>query len=158
MLYDLDAARTEEQRAYMADLERRGICIFCGREAGDRHAQPVEWTGTHWYVMRNAFPYPGTEAHYLVVPHAHVTSFDGLPDAAGAELWAVKRLLKDRHPACAYATVERSDDMRGSGASVAHLHTHFVALGEAPEATVRFRVSARGRAPQGPGSSSGSPA
>ena len=34
-------------------------------------------------------------------------------------------------------------DMHFNGGSVAHLHTHFVALGPEPLKTVRFRVSAR---------------
>jgi hypothetical protein len=34
--------------------------------------------------------------------------------------------------------------MRYNGGSVAHLHTHFVALDDAPQKTVRFRVSAAG--------------
>jgi hypothetical protein len=38
--------------------------------------------------------------------------------------------------------------MEYNGGSVAHLHTHFVALDAAPAETVRFRVSAHGREPQ----------
>ncbi len=95
-------------------------------------------------MTRNAFPYAGTEHHYLLVAQRHVTAFDELPDAAGAELWALKRMLKQRHAPLATATVERSGDMRFNGGSVAHLHTHFVVLSPSPAATVRFRVSARG--------------
>jgi ATP adenylyltransferase len=138
-LYDLDAARSNEQRAYMEELEAAGICIFCP----DHQRMPVEFSGEHWYVTRNDFPYAGTVAHYLIVPHRHVRSFDELPDAAGAELWAIKRRLKEQLDPLAVATVERSGDMRFNGGSVAHLHTHFVALDARPEATVRFRVSAR---------------
>ena len=29
LLYYLDAARSPEQRAYMEDLERRRVCVFC---------------------------------------------------------------------------------------------------------------------------------
>jgi ATP adenylyltransferase len=137
-LYDLDAARSDEQRRYMAELEAAGICIFC-----PEHRQPVEHSGRHWYVTRNAFPYAGTVAHYLIVPHLHVVSFDELPDAAGAELWSMKRWLLNQLAPAATATVERSGDMRLNGGSVAHLHTHFVALDPAPVETVRFRVSAR---------------
>jgi diadenosine tetraphosphate (Ap4A) HIT family hydrolase len=139
LLYYLDAARSDEQRAYMEELEAAGICIFCP----DHQRMPVEFSGEHWYVTRNDFPYAGTVAHYLIVPHRHVRSFDELPDAAGAELWAIKRRLKEQLDPLAVATVERSGDMRFNGGSVAHLHTHFVALDAAPEATVRFRVSAR---------------
>ena len=142
-LYDLDAARSDEQRRYMEELEAAGVCIFCPEHVAEYHGQPVEHSGEHWYVTRNAFPYPGTVAHYLIVAHRHVSSFDELPDEAGAELWAIKRMLKDRVGAPAVATVERSGAMWLSGSSVAHLHTHFVALDESPEATVKFRVSAR---------------
>jgi diadenosine tetraphosphate (Ap4A) HIT family hydrolase len=72
-----------------------------------------------------------------------VSSFDELPDEAGAELWAIKRMLKEQIGSPATATVERSGAMELSGSSVAHLHTHFVALDESPEETVRFRVSRR---------------
>jgi diadenosine tetraphosphate (Ap4A) HIT family hydrolase len=54
----------------------------------------------------------------------------------------VQRMLKDRHAPLATASVQRSGDMRFNGGSVAHLHTHFVVLDDAPEATVRFKVSA----------------
>ncbi|MFL5913997.1 MAG: hypothetical protein ACJ768_25965, partial [Gaiellaceae bacterium] len=64
-------------------------------------------------------------------------------DEAGTELWAIKRRLKEQLEPLAVATVERSGDMRFNGSSVAHLHTHFVALGAEPAETVRFRVSAR---------------
>jgi diadenosine tetraphosphate (Ap4A) HIT family hydrolase len=139
-LYHLAASRSEEQRRTMEALEAAGVCIFCP----GHQRMPVEFSGEHWYVTRNDFPYPGTVAHYLIVPLRHVTSFDELPDAAGAELWAIKRRLKEELEPLATATVERSGDMRFNGGSVAHLHTHFVALAAEPEETVRFRVSARG--------------
>ena len=136
-LYDLSAARTPEQRARMESLEARRECIFCPEHAGE-----ILFRGEQWYVKHNDFPYAGTVAHYLIVPVRHVVAFDELPDEAGAELWAIKRRLKAEHAPLATATVERSGDMRFNGGSVAHLHTHFVALDDAPSATVRFRVSA----------------
>lgn len=136
VLYHLEAARSDEQREYMDDLERRGICVFCTEHGRTE----VEFEGEHFYVTRNLWPYRGTLEHWLIVPRAHVRAFDELPDEAGAELWAIKRRLKG--DATATATVERSGDMRYNGGSVAHLHIHFVTLDETPEKTVRFRVSA----------------
>ena len=138
-LYDLTAARSEDQHQYMEELEAAGICIFCSEE----HRPKVELSGSHWYVVENDYPYEGTSGHYLIVPHAHVSSFDELPDEAALELWALKRELKERLDPPATATVERSGDMRYNGGSVAHLHVHFVALETAPTRTVKFRVSAR---------------
>ncbi len=137
-LYSYEAARGSEQLERMQSLEDAGVCIFC-RE----HAADAEQGGEHWYVTRNDFPYEGAEAHYLIVARRHVESFAELPDEAGAELWKLRRELAERLGAVAYATVERSGDMRFNGGSVAHLHVHFVALGRAPAKTVRFRVSAR---------------
>src|SRR3954462_6668629 len=139
-LYDLSAARSDDQRRYMDRLRAEGICIFCparthgwARAGGififcsEEHRAPVELSGTHWYVVPNDYPYEGTRAHYLIVPHEHVSSFDELPDEAGADLWRLKRALKERLEPVAVATVERSGDMRYNGGSVAHLHVHFVA-------------------------------
>jgi diadenosine tetraphosphate (Ap4A) HIT family hydrolase len=146
-LYHLPAARGPEQRGRMEELEAAGICVFCPEHFAAHHREPVELSGEHWYVTRNDYPYAGTRAHYLIVPHLHVCAFEQLPDAAGAELWALKRRLRERLRPLAVATVERSGDMRYNGGSVAHLHVHFVALDDAPERTVRFRVSRESEAP-----------
>jgi diadenosine tetraphosphate (Ap4A) HIT family hydrolase len=146
-LYDLGAARTDDQRRYMEELEQAGICVFCAEHFATHHREPIEHSGRYWYVTKNDYPYRGAYAHYLIVPHEHVTSFDELPDEAGAELWAIKRWLKDQLEPLATATVERSGEMTLNGGSVAHLHTHFVALEGEPEKTVRFRVSAHGGSP-----------
>lgn len=140
-LYHFPAARHGEQLRRMEDLERDGVCTFCPEHFAAFSREPVELTGEHWYVTKNDFPYQGTQAHYLIVSNLHVRSFDELPDEAGAELWALKRELKQRLSPLAVATVERSGDMRYNGGSVAHLHVHFVALDENPESTVRFKVS-----------------
>jgi diadenosine tetraphosphate (Ap4A) HIT family hydrolase len=140
-LYDFPAARGEQQRERMEALQRDGVCVFCPEHFAALHPEPPELSGEHWYVARNDYPYAGTRAHYLIVPHRHVRGFEELPDAAGAELWALKRELHARLRPLAVATIERSGDMRYNGGSVAHLHVHFVALDEAPERTVRFRVS-----------------
>jgi diadenosine tetraphosphate (Ap4A) HIT family hydrolase len=143
-LYDISAGRTAHQIQYMEQLEADGICIFCPEHVESHHREPIEHAGEYWYVTKNDYPYAGTAAHYLIVPHRHITSFDELPDEAGAELWAIKRMLKAQLAPLATATVERSGNMRLNGGSVAHLHAHFVALPAEPETTVRFKVSAVG--------------
>jgi ATP adenylyltransferase len=140
-LYNIDAARSDEQRRHMEELEAAGVCVFCPEHVGEHHREPVEHAGRHWYATKNDYPYEGAVAHYLVVSTKHVTSFDELPDEAGAELWAIKRMLKAQLAPTAIATVERSGDMLYNGGSVAHLHVHLVALEQEPTATVRFRVS-----------------
>jgi ATP adenylyltransferase len=143
-LYDLAAARSAAQRQRMEELEAAGICVFCPEHVAEHQPEPIEHTGRHWYVTRNRYPYEGTATHYLIVARRHVTSFDELPDEAGAELWSIRRMLKAQLEPAALATVERSGNMLYNGGSVAHLHIHLVALDPSPSATVRFRVSAYG--------------
>jgi diadenosine tetraphosphate (Ap4A) HIT family hydrolase len=145
-LYNFEAARGSEQLSRMRELEAEGVCIFCPEHAGRYQREPVEQTGEHWYVTRNDFPYEGAAAHYLIVARRHVSTFAELPDEAGAELWRIRRELAERLGAVAFATIERSGDMRFNGGSVAHLHVHLVALDPDPAKTVRFRVSARSAA------------
>jgi ATP adenylyltransferase len=149
-LYHVGAARTEDQRQYMRRLETDGICVFCPENVADYHPEPVEFSGEHWFVTKNAYPYAGTVAHYLIVARRHVSSFDELPDEAGGELWAIRRRLTEQLRPVATATIERSGQMQFNGGSVAHLHTHFVALDTNPARTVRFRVSAKGAQPAAP--------
>lgn len=144
-LYNFEAARTDAQRVYMEELAAAEVCIFCPENVAAQQREPIEYSGTHWYVKRNDYPYEGTLAHYLIVAQQHVASFEQLPDEAGAELWSIRRALKRQIQACAFGMVERSGDMDYNGGSVAHLHVHVVALGEAPTATVRFRLSAHAR-------------
>lgn len=142
-LYHVPAGRSDEQRRYMEELEAAGICVFCPQHFAEYHREPVEIEGEHWYVTRNDYPYAGTREHFLIVAREHVASFDELPDAAGAELWGLRRELKERLDPLATATVERSGRMQYNGGSVAHLHVHFVTLDDDPATTVRFRVSRR---------------
>lgn len=137
-LYHLPAARYEEQRARMEQLEHERVCVFCL----EHNEAKVVHRGEHWFVTENLYPYVGTTHHWLIVPYAHVRAFDELPDAAGTELFAIRRLLKSWVDPVATATVERSGDMRFNGGSIAHLHVHFVVPETDPEKTVRFRVSA----------------
>jgi ATP adenylyltransferase len=139
-LYNSDASRSAEQADQLHRLAAANVCMFCSSAYYPRAAI---LSGTHWYVAENDYPYEGTDAHYLVVSHAHVTHFNELPDEAGAELWAHQRNLKHRLNPVASASVMRSGDLLYNGGSVAHLHVHFVALGENPSKTVKFRVSAR---------------
>lgn len=142
-LYDFESARTPDQLERMRRLDVAGVCVWCPEHVEQHHPEPIEYRGTYWYVTKNHYPYPGTVSHYLIVSTRHVTAFDELPDEAGRELWAIRRQLKAKLAPPATATVERSGDMKLNGASVAHLHTHFVTLDQGPAATVHFRVSAR---------------
>ena len=137
-LYCPANARTAEQVARMADLEARGVCLFCadaGSEAGG--GQVVAQT-EHWRALVNDFPYAGAAQHLLLVPRAHVTDVLDLDDAARAQLWDVLRVVRDGSSG-PYGLGMRSGPCEGTGGTIAHAHLHvLVPDGERP---LRMRFS-----------------
>jgi len=57
-LYDLEAARSPEQRAYMAGLEARGVCIFCPEHVAAEQRLPIEHTGSTGTSSATTTPIP----------------------------------------------------------------------------------------------------
>jgi len=66
-----------------------GVCVLC-RAAGmdDREALVVH-RATHNFVLLNLFPY--TSGHVMVVPYAHVSTIEDLPEPALAEMMSLAR-------------------------------------------------------------------
>ncbi len=144
-LYNLAAARSEEQRSYMAQLEQDGICIFCPQYFDEYHREPIEDEGAHWVVTKNDYPYKGALHHLLIVPRLHVAALDELPDEAGSELIRLIRRIKQRYREPSEALVGRSGDMRLNGGSVEHFHIHFVVgnTSDPDHEPIKFKVSSR---------------
>ena len=115
-----------------------GVCIFCPEHVAKQQREPVEHEGDALVCDKNDFPYEGAVAHYLIVAQRHVTSFEQLPDQAGAELW--------RSSESSTSGSARSHSRRWSaagtcvynGGSVAHLHVHLVVLDPAPPRPCAF--------------------
>ncbi len=121
---------TPWRMAYLTGEGRKPVegCIFCAKiAAGDDAAEHVIHRGDWAYVTLNRYPY--NNGHLMVVPYAHVASFEALDEAALAE---VMRLMN--HSLAALRSVYRPDGFNvganlGSiaGAGVAgHVHLHVV--------------------------------
>ena len=133
-LYDLDAARTDEQRAlHGASSRRDGVCIFCPEHVAAYQRQPIELSGEHWYVQAQRLPVRG---HGRALPDRpappRASPSTSCPTRRAPSCGRSSARSKAQLAPLATATVERSGDMRLNGGSVAHLHTHFVALGAGP--------------------------
>lgn len=142
-LYHLEAARSEEQRQKMVDLEEAGVCVFCKEHLEAHQAEPVEWTGEYWAVVKNAYPYQGSRFHYLLVATRHVRDIAQLPYAAGAELFSVVCRLNESLGIESGAVVIRTGDMRGNGGSIEHLHIHYIVgdVSDPDHQPIRVKIS-----------------
>ena len=139
-LYYLGNARSEEQRAYMRELEADGVCLFCPeRMAADPEQEILHRTG-HWTVTPNKFPYAGTTLHLMLVPDEHVTDLLDLSGAAQQDFWTALRWVRDRYDLTYYGLGARNGECRHTGGTIAHVHVHVI-VGDPAAGPVRFKVS-----------------
>ncbi|MEI4272646.1 HIT family protein [Klenkia sp. LSe6-5] len=137
-LYCPANARMPEQVARMADLEARGVCLFCADAGSEVGGGDLVAETEHWRAVRNDFPYRGAAEHLLLVPRTHVTDVLDLDDAARAELWDVLRTVRGGSTG-PYGLGMRNGPCEGTGGTIAHVHLHvLVPDGEQP---LRMRFS-----------------
>ncbi len=146
-LYCTSNYRTDEQLAEMRRLEAAGICLFCPAALRDHARQRVAFETRHWMVTPNAFPYPGTARHLLVIPKQHANDLLDLEDGALADFWAALREVRARYDLDHYGLGVRNGNCSFTGATIAHVHAH-VLVGDPdtdPEVPVRIKFSSRPR-------------
>jgi len=102
-----------------------GVCVLCRAAAmNDREALVVH-RAAHNFVILNIFPY--TSGHVMVVPYAHVSTIEDLPEPALSEMISLARNAV-KHLRAIY----RPDGMnlgmnlgQSAGAGIAaHAHMH----------------------------------
>lgn len=123
---NLENARDPEQLRRMQEHARAGKCHFCpvGFKA---HKSPVIWNGQSWFITANDFPYEGTGYHFLIVLKEHRTALTDLlrKDMEELILCAIPFLV-EHTKAPGYSIFVRNGKMNYTGATLDHLHIHFV--------------------------------
>jgi diadenosine tetraphosphate (Ap4A) HIT family hydrolase len=139
-LYYLGNARSEEQRAYMRELEADGVCLFCPEQMAADPDQEILHRTAHWTVTPNRFPYAGTTLHLMLVPDEHATDLLDLSGAAQQDFWTALRWVRDRYDLTYYGLGARNGECRHTGGTIAHVHVHVI-VGDPAAGPVRFKVS-----------------
>jgi ATP adenylyltransferase len=148
--YCFENHRTAEQLADMRQLEAQGLCLFCP-EGLARHArQQILFRTRHWTVTPNAFPYPGTRLHLLLVPGQHAADLLDLDEVVRQDFWTALGTVRDRYDLSYYGLGVRNGDCRFTGATIRHVHAHVLVGDASPQnaAAVRMRFSSRPEAVQ----------
>lgn len=138
-LMNLHNAHHDAQRAQMENLIREGICPFCPDNLEVHHREPIERKGAHWAVTKNDYPYEGSVCHYLLIHQAHVTRVEDVSPEAFAELQEHLAWIAQQFPGGTF--LMRSGDTRMTGATISHLHAHFVVGGPAKPDGEKIKTS-----------------
>ncbi len=119
-------ARKPEQAEKMRAIAVAGICPFCPEHLADNHKEPIARENEHWFLTRNDWPYEGTKHHWLLIAKRHVRDVDELTPAETDSLFEMVRWLKKEYDIAGGSFLMRTGDTRFTGATVTHLHAHFI--------------------------------
>lgn len=125
-MQDIANSRMGRQREEMEKLAKSGECLFC--PGGLRLLKkPIHFTGKYWYVAPNDFPYEGTTLHLVVAPHRHITSPEELTAEELGELFSeITPRLRREFGLDGCSALFRFGNTRRTGATIHHLHIHFI--------------------------------
>lgn len=145
-LYNIDAARTEDQKNEMKRLDEEGICLFCPDNIY-KSENPLEFETKYWMVKKNDYPYKGTKHHVLLIPKVHAASVSELPAEVQTEFLPVVSRCETLYKLGSYAIAMRSGDMHYNGGSIEHLHAHMFSadLDDPDFEPIRVKLSDRPR-------------
>jgi ATP adenylyltransferase len=144
-LYCLDNARSDEQRNRMIALEGAGVCRFCpqGLTTYGSSITPL-FESASWLVVDNDFPYAGALRHLLLIPRPHVLELVELTQEGRTGYWEALEAARAVTGGDSYGLGVRNGDCAATGATIAHLHVHFLVPDPRPEApALRMRFSGR---------------
>lgn len=145
-LVNLDNARLEEQRQTMEEIMTEGNCPFCMDQVLKWHKEPMLRSGNYWLLTTNQWPYEEAATHLLLIAKVHAERLAELPPAAGEELIGMVQWAEQKFGSQGGGLAMRFGDTALNGATVAHLHVHFL-LPRHPESPgfqpIRFRIGGR---------------
>jgi ATP adenylyltransferase len=125
-LINMDNAREEDQRVRMQQSQKNKVCIFCEEGLKEIHKLPILQQNDSFLVTDNAFPYPGTEHHVLIIPKKHISNILEI----GAESWndlkqMIEWVVKERKMV-GTSLFLRFGDSRFNCSSLSHLHFQLI--------------------------------
>ena len=123
---NMSNARESEQLERMKKLAKKRKCFFCGKNYLELGAAPAIYETNNWYIKKNDYPYKGSVHHYLIVPKHHFTDLIQLSGDFWQDLKKSIKWLEKKLHVKGYSVFARSGEMSYTGATIDHLHFHFI--------------------------------
>ena len=132
-------ARNERYRKDLKLIFGSGKCPFCedGTTMIDERQKTVCKTES-WIVKLNYEPVSGARLHFLIISRYHVFSLIDLQLKAYLGLQDIYKWLEENYDCEGFVIYVRCGDPLVTGATVPHLHVHFVVPEDGQAVTIRF--------------------
>ncbi len=125
-MQDINNSHSEAMTQRMLLLREKGWCIFC-EEGFSLFEKKKLYSGKFWYVTANDNPYAGAVTHVMAVTNRHVANPEELTLEELTELFqAVIPWLRKEFGMQGLSGLFRFGDTRRTGATIHHLHFHFI--------------------------------
>lgn len=115
-------SRSEQQFNKMCEAEELNLCPFCSKGLKKIHKLPIEKETTDFFVTKNAFPYEGTLAHYLIIPKKHLKYISELNSDMWIQIGELFNWLTEKPNTQSGGFFIRFGDLHRTGSSIEHLH------------------------------------
>lgn len=124
--FDFDHVRTVAQRSIMVRAQKEGECLFCAASIKKFHKRPILKQNRSWIVTKNKFPYAGTRLHLLLIHKRHIRSVTEVKADEWGDLGGVLSWICAAYKVKGGSFFFRFGDTQYTGATIAHLHGHFI--------------------------------
>lgn len=140
---NLDNVRFDDQRNVMESIVDDGVCPFCTENLAKYHKKDILQTGEHWILTYNQWPYDNTKLHLIAIAKYHVIHLSDMKPGAAEELFDLLRWAEANFNVSYGGVCMRFGDIKRTGATVDHLHAHFIVPEEdlPKDKKVRFKIS-----------------
>lgn len=140
---NIDNARHEKQLEVMNQIDVDDVCPFCPDHLHEYHKEPILRSGEHWSVTPNQWPYKFTRLHLLAITNYHTESLSDLRPGSMDELLGHFQWAELTYQVAAGGLAMRFGDVKKNGATVNHLHAHFIVpdTNKPENEKVRFKIS-----------------
>ena len=122
---DKTYAKSKEYKETLEAIEKTAKCPFC-KENFKYHKKKILKKESKWFITESSWPYKNSKFHFLIISKEHKENFIDLKQTDFATVskltnWAIKK-YKIKGGALSL----RFGDTKYTGASVCHLHFHFI--------------------------------
>lgn len=122
---DTRFAKGAEYKAVISAIKKEGECPFCPGNF-KYHKHPILKRAHDWFISRSSWPYENAKHHFILLKASHTERIDELSSDNMSDVLVLAQWVTKEFGIKGGALAMRFGDTSYTGATVCHLHFHFI--------------------------------